>query len=312
MGKEYRRYRDGSVHHVYSKAVDGNIIFYSVKDCIFYLTLYYHLARRYGIKTLAFCIMPNHVHSNEKAPSRDDFILFHCRLNSEFSQGYNAQHKRKGALFAKSFGFAPKVVAKRVRDSIAYVVNNPFVGNLSKNIEEYRWNLMAYRNTDHPFSEKIRMNKASYRLRRSLSILKYYHNKGIPLDYTCQKILFKGLSKKETAQLRDRIITMHNFLDYKAMAQFYQGDIEKAVTVISANSGSEYDIPEDFEDYSVYQLMIRMTQELGFDMETCNFEILSSEELTRLIEKFSFAGFSVKQIRKYLHLSLDWGSGRGV
>lgn len=305
MGKEYRKYRDGSFHHVYSRAVNGNIIFYSVRDCFFYLTLYYHLARRYGIKALAFSIMPNHIHSNEKAPSRENFILFHCRLTSEFSQKYNVQHRRKGALFMKSFGFAPKVVAKRVRDNIAYIVNNPVVGKLCKNIDGYRWNLMAYRNTDHPFSEKIRLSRASYKLRRSLSILKYYYDNGIPLDYTCQKVLFKGLSRKEAAQLTDRIVSMHNCLDYKALAQFYQGDIDNALIAIRANSGSEYDIPEDFEDYSAYQLMIKMAKETGVDLETCNFENSSPAVLNLLIEKFSFAGFSNKQIRRFLHLSPD-------
>ena len=252
--------------------------------------------------------MPNHIHSNEVSPSRENFILFHCRLASEFSHVYNKQHNRSGGLFAKSFGFAPKSVAKRVRDNIAYIVNNPVVGNLSKKLEDYRWNLMAYRNTDHPFSEKIIMSKASIRLRRSLSLLNYYHEKGIPLDYTCQNVLFKGLSVKESAQLRDRIIYMHNCLDYYAASQFYQGDIEKAVMTISANSGSEYDIPEDYEDYSVYKSMIKVAQEAGIDMDTCNFENCTPGKLNLLIEKFTLLGFSAKQIRKFLHLSPEWGN----
>lgn len=302
MSKDYRKYRECQTHHVYSKAVDGNIIFYSIQDCIYYLTLYYHLAKRYGIKTMAISIMPNHIHSNETAPSREEFVLFHCRLASEFSRKYNAQHHRKGPLFMKSFGFAPKTVGKKVRDNIAYIVNNPVVGGLCKNIEEYRWNLMAYRNSDHPFSEKIQLNKASYRLRRSLSMLQYYFDKGIPLDYTCQGILYKGLSKKESAQLTDRIISMHNCLDFKELAGYYQGDIEKAMIAISANSGSEHDIPEDYEDYSLYKEMMRLALDLGIDLSTCNFEGLPEEELAKIIWQFNRAGFQPKHIQKFLHL----------
>ena len=302
MSKDYRKYRERSAHHVYSKAVDGNIIFYSVHDCIYYLTLYYHLAKRYGIRTLAFSIMPNHIHSCEQATLQDNFVLFHCRLASEFSQKYNAQHHRKGPLFMKSFGFAPKTVGKKVRDNIAYIVNNPVVGKLCKNIEEYRWNLMAYRNSDHPYSEKICLSKASYRLRKSISMLKYYFENGIPLDYTCQEILYKGLSKKESAQLTDRIISMHNCLDFKELARYYQGDIENAMIAISANSGSEHDIPEDYEDYSLYKEMMRLALDLGIDLTTCNFECLSEEELAKIIWQFNRAGFPPKQIRKFLHL----------
>lgn len=302
MSKDYRKYRERSAHHVYSKAVDGNIIFYSVHDCIYYLTLYYHLAKRYGIRTLAFSIMPNHIHSCEQATLQDNFVLFHCRLASEFSQKYNAQHHRKGPLFMKSFGFAPKTVGKKVRDNIAYIVNNPVVGKLCKNIEEYRWNLMAYRNSDHPYSEKICLSKASYRLRKSISMLKYYFENGIPLDYTCQEILYKGLSKKESAQLTDRIISMHNCLDFKELARYYQGDIENAMIAISANSGSEHDIPEDYEDYSLYKEMMRLALDLGIDLTTCNFECLPEEELAKIIWQFNRAGFPPKQIRKFLHL----------
>ena len=302
MSKDYRKYRERSAHHVYSKAVDGNIIFYSVHDCIYYLTLYYHLAKRYGIRTLAFSIMPNHIHSCEQATLQDNFVLFHCRLASEFSQKYNAQHHRKGPLFMKLFGFAPKTVGKKVRDNIAYIVNNPVVGKLCKNIEEYRWNLMAYRNSDHPYSEKICLSKASYRLRKSISMLKYYFENGIPLDYTCQEILYKGLSKKESAQLTDRIISMHNCLDFKELARYYQGDIENAMIAISANSGSEHDIPEDYEDYSLYKEMMRLALDLGIDLTTCNFECLPEEELAKIIWQFNRAGFPPKQIRKFLHL----------
>ena len=62
MGSNYRRYIDGSSHHVYNRGIEGNIIFYSHWDCILYLTLYYLLGKQYGITTWAFCIMPNHVH----------------------------------------------------------------------------------------------------------------------------------------------------------------------------------------------------------------------------------------------------------
>ena len=302
MGKDYRKYRDGQTHHVYSKAVDGNIIFYSIHDCIYYLTLYYHLARHYGIQILAFSIMPNHIHSNEKAPSRDNFVLFHCRIASEFSRKYNVRHKRKGPLFMRSFGFAPKTVGKKVRDNISYIVNNPVVGKISKSIDGYRWNLMAYRDTDHPFSEKTRLDKASFRLRRSLSMLKYYFENGIPLDYTCQRILYKGLSKKESAQLTDRIVSIHNFLDYKAIAQYYQGDIEKAVIAISANSGSEYDIQEDYEDYRAYNEMLKLARDCGVDLASCNFEEWAKEDLAKIIWHFNHAGFQPKQIRKFLQL----------
>lgn len=272
MGSEYRQYRDGCTHHVYCKAVDGNIIFYSVQDCIYYLSLYYLLAKRYGIRTLAFDIMPNHIHSNELAPSKEQFLLFHCRLNSEFSQGYNEWHGRSGQLFMSPFGFAPKTVGKRIRENIAYIINNPVAGKLTKTIQGYKWNLVAYRDSDHPFSEKNQLNRSSHRFRRSIDLLKHYHSKGSPLDYNRQNTLFKGLSSKERAQLIDRIISLYNCIDYKAVSRYYQGSFENTLMVISASSGSEHDIPEDFEDYGFYTVMLNECTKRGIDLKTCNFE----------------------------------------
>ena len=97
---------------------------------------------------------------------------------------------------------------------------------------------------------------------------------------------------------------MHNCLDYKAIARYYQGDIEKAVITISANSGSEHDIQEDYEDYRAYNDMIRLARDCGVDMATCNFEVWSKEDLDKIIWRFNRAGFQPKQIRKFLHLPL--------
>lgn len=302
MGRNYRKYPDGSICHVYCKAVNGNIIFYSSRDIIFYLTLYYHLARKYGIVTRAIAIMPNHVHSNEQAPSKESFISFHRDLNREFAKEYNLEHKRTGRLFMKPFGYAPKFKGKTIRENITYIVNNPVVGGLCKDIDSYKWTLMAYRNSDHPFSEKIVLNKASFRLRRSLTRLKYYFDNGIPLNYSCQRMLFDGLSTKESAQLTDRILSMHNCLEYNRIAQYYQGDMEKAIMAISANSGTEYDINEDSEDYSKYRTMTKICLQEGLDMKQINFETMDVEQLAKLADKFLWAGVPPRLVCKFLHM----------
>ena len=308
MSQDYRTYHEGSTHHVFCKAIGGNIIFYSVQDCIFYITLYYHLARKYGIITRAFSIMPNHIHSNEQAPSRKAFVDFHRDLNREFTITYNAEHKRSGTLFMKPFGFAPKTVGKKIRENIAYIVNNAVAGNLADDLDEYRWNLMAYRNTSYPFSSKIALNKASNRLRRSVKMLKYYYSCGLPLTYDRQRVLFKNLSSEEAGQLTDLIISIHNCLDYKAIGRLYNGDVENAALSARTNNGSEHDIPDDYEDYSDYTAMMRIARDNGVDLKTCNFETMPSKELKKLSDIFRYSGFSNKQIRKFLHL----GSGKNL
>ena len=305
MGKEYRTYHDNSTHHVYCNGIDGNIIFYSVQDCIFYITLYYHLSRKYGIVTRAFTIMPNHIHSNEQAPSQEDFFCFHRDLNKEFTRVYNKEHNRTGPLFMKPFGFAPKSVAKKIRENIVYILNNPIVGRLAKSVDQYKWNLMAYRLSDYPFSQKIVLKSTSRRLRRSVEMLKHYFNNGLPLTYERQKVLFKNLSSDESAQLTDLILSLHNFLDYNTIGQLYDGDVENAIIAARSYSGTDHEIKEDYEDYRAYQKMMRLSQASGIDLKTCNFESMSSKELKALSIKFLANGIDINQIQKFLHLPRD-------
>ena len=305
MGSYYRHYVNGGRHHVYNNGVDGNIIFYSVRDTILFLTMFYHLAKRYEISTWAFCIMPNHVHSNVSAPSYEQFKSFHRDLFSRFTREYNKEHSRRGHAFILHFGYAPKTSAKRIRDNISYICNNPVVGCLTKTIDGYKWNLMAYRNSDHPFSEPIKLKTASYSLRMSLKKLSYFFDNGLHLTYARQTELFKGLNPNEKAQLTDRIIHMHNCLDYSAIAKMYGGNINNAIIAINANTGNEYDIPEDNEDYSFYYRMMKMASTSGVDLKTCNFEPWTYERLYVLIRKFSDAGIPRSQIRKFLHIARE-------
>ncbi|MBQ4287206.1 MAG: transposase [Bacteroidales bacterium] len=302
MGSLYRRYVNGARHHVYNKGIDGNIIFYSVRDFIYYLTLFYHLARHYGISTWAFCIMPNHVHSNVSAPSYEHFTSFHRDLFSFFTREYNKEHSRTGSTFLPHFGYAPKLPAKKIRDNISYIANNPVVGNLTQNIDGYKWNLMAYRISDHPFSDPVKHMNSSYPLKMSLKKLRYYHENRLPLTYVRQRELMKGLESKEKAQLTDRIISMHNCLDYNAIAKLYDGDINNAIIAINANTGNEHDIPEDNEDYHAYYEMMKVSYKSGVNLKTCNFENWPQEKLNGLIRQFSDMGIHKAQISKFLHL----------
>lgn len=246
--------------------------------------------------------MPNHIHSNEQAHSQEDFFSFHRDLNKQFTRTYNEEHNRTGPLFVKPFGFAPKSVAKKIRENIVYILNNPIVGRLSNSVDQYKWNLMAYRHTSYPFSEKIVLNKASRRLRRSVKMLKYYFNNSLPLTYNRQRVLFRTLDTEETLQLTDLILSLHNCLDYDAIGEFYDGDVENALKSARSYSGTDHDIPEDYEDYRAYKKMMKLSQASGIDLKTCNFEIMTEKELKSLSKRFRINGIDISQIQKFLHL----------
>lgn len=301
-GKAYRIYRPGCPHHVYWRGDGGRVIFYSVEDCLCFFTLYSCLARKYGILVRGFCMMPNHIHANEQAPCSQSFISFHGALNSRFTVLYNREHDRSGPLFESPFGFAAKTVGKRVRDNLCYIANNPVVGNLADDIESYRWNLLAYYSSDHPFSEKITLSKASRKLRRAVEKVRYFRSRNLPLDYVRIRQIFFELESGDRNRLLDYIIAQYNVLDYEAMASLYGNSIRQATLSFKSNSGGEHDIPEDFENYGNYQQMIRIARNEGISLPRCNFRKADEQVLARLVYIFQGQGFPERQIERFLHL----------
>lgn len=298
-----RLFKDGLPHHVYCKGVNGNIIFYSIADCLYYFTLYSCLSRKYGIETSAFSIMPNHTHAQQKAPCVKSFIAFNRELLIIFTRRYNIQHGRSGELFQKPFGSAPKMVEKTIKSNISYINNNGPAGRLSKGVLDYRWNLMAYYGSDHPFSEKIVLNRASRRMREAIRFVDWCRQENKPLDYRLQAILFKGLNNKERRQLLDYIIVKYNFLDYSGILMHYRS-MDEALRAMDANTGSEHDLKEDWEDYSVYRSMIEKVSRTGVDMESVNFERFEKKELFNLLTLLSNATADKKKICRFLHMNI--------
>lgn len=300
-------FRSGFPHHVYTKGDDGFVIFYSQEDCIFYFTLFSSAVHKYGIEVLAFEIMPNHTHSCERSRCLEDLRMFHSELESKFVYGYNREHHRHGPLFMSPFGFAPKVVAKRIKDSICYIANNTVAGKMKDSVLKSRWNMLAYYNNDHPFSEKLVLRNSSWKMKKAVRLVKYYGKRRMPLDYQRQRQIFNGLSPKEKEQIMDLIVTTYNFVNYKSMSAYFGGSMEGAILVMEANSGSENDIPDDFDDYGKYLTMMKICVEMGLDLKTVNFELLSEDDKRRMVRFLESSGAKINQIYKFLHIRNTYG-----
>ena len=306
-GPAYRIYRDGFPHHTYTRAINSFIIFYSEEDCLFYLTLYSCLARRYKIRALAFNIMPNHTHSEEEARDKDSFLVFHDELNALFTREYNIRHHRSGPLWESPFGYAAKTVAKKIRDTTCYIANNPVVGNLAVDILSFRWSLLPYYRNRHPFSEKIVLRHSSRPLRRAVDRVNHFRKHNLPLTYLRQSQIFDGLRKEEKNQVIDYILSSYNFLDYDAMLAYYGGSFEQACLSFRTHSGSEHDIPEDYEDYGVYVRMMDVLRKRGVNLKDCNFETMPSEQTQKWFSLLRGFGFRSKQISRFLHQDQQLG-----
>ena len=299
-----RNYKEGVPQHVYFRGRGGGIIFYCLQDCIFYLTLYTCLAEKHGIITTAFTLMPNHSHAQQNAASRESFIAFNSEFSSTCTLEYNKWHNRRGELFDKPFGSSSKPTGKLVKSNLSYICNNGAEGKLSNGILDYRWNLMAYFEDTSPFSEKIRRDRVSKRLRDSLKMVDFCRNAGKPLGYNTQALIFRRLDQKERKQLIDYILTKYNPVDYGGIELVF-GSFEKALAGMEANCGAEHDLKEDWDDYSVYARLGAAVAKRGIQLQGINFEGMDPimlADLRSFLKQTTNA--TEKQLDKYLHMNI--------
>ncbi|MCQ2137678.1 MAG: hypothetical protein MJY60_03140 [Bacteroidales bacterium] len=302
MKGRQRRFVDGAPYHACSKGIYGFCIFYSYKDCLVFICRLSVLLRKYRLKVSAFCLMINHYHILFIDGKKDVVSMLICRLESEFAQEYNHYHQRHGSLFKPRFGGAPKVVVKTAVSSLIYIFNNPVIGNICPKAMDYRWNLLAYRYSDHPYSLPAVRSKCSRRLTRALKLVDYYNDHGYPINYDLIDQLFDGLNPAETEQLIDYIVSRYRIIDYDQLEKRFD-NYENALAAIESTSGSEYDIEDDWDDYGKYAEMVKVLKKLGYPANV-NFETIDSEELNSVYKTLATAtGATRKQLRKFLHLN---------
>lgn len=295
-------YREGAFHHLYIKAKNGNVIFYRIEDYLFIYTLASVLSRRHKVIVELFCVMFNHLHGCVKARTQSVFRAFLRDLSSLFTVGYNEEYHLTGSLLLPC-GYAPKVSAKTHKTCLIYIANNPSTGRLVKSVLDYKWGLVPYFFSDHPFSEKLVKRNARFAMRQALSIVDGCKRRGQHLNYPILRKIFKKLNSREKAQIVDYIIIKYFFLDKQSFFSHFESE-EKALVAMDSSAGSEHDLYEPWEDYSVYLEMIRATLSSGLDYKMFRFHQMPADQLIILRNKLSgLPGVTKIHIERFLHLN---------
>lgn len=303
--KKRKFYKD-IINHGYQRTADGGVLFYTQSDHLVYFTIYCTVARKYGVKVLSLCQMPDHLHDAVTARTYHAYYGFKQEVNSRFAKEYNEQCQSQGPVFETPFGSAPKAGIKKGRSNLIYIANNAVERQLVTRAEDYRWNYLAYSLSSHPFSDPIVIRHASKALRTALRIAEAQFKAGRPLNYTLLKNLTKDLTPGEIQQFTDRVVSLYNVIDYAEASRYFETLMEMFIA-IHADTGSEFDLNETFVGKSdkPYAQMTRILLETGKWKDIHEILALSREsklELFELLrEQTSVMG---EQIGKYLHLPI--------
>ena len=299
-----RKFIEGEHLHVYQRTAKRHNIFYCDADYLVYFTIFCIWASRLKIHVLGLCMMIDHLHMLIQGRTKETASRFISTVTKIFMHEYNSAIGRCGSLFEKRFGSAPKEGRKKLVTAIVYIGNNPVEKKLCMKAEQHKWNFIAYVSSANPFSEKIKLSTASFRLRRSLKMVDWQHKQGIHLNYSLLRILFSDLNNKESSQLTDYIISKYNVIDKQSLIGIF-GSYENMLKAIHSTTGSEYDIKEDFSTASdiVYQYITEFITKNLISDDIRRLTVLDREEKIKVANRIkAHLGVPSWQICKFLHL----------
>lgn len=295
------------VHHVYQRTRNRGLVFYSVHDYLVFFTIYCSQARKRGVEVLSLCPMPDHIHQTLVAKSPIQLAEFIQTYAHLFAWEWNRNRKKKGYLFQHPFGSAAKLGNKQIRTTLAYTNNNPVERKITEKAEEYRWTFLSYYKDKSPFSYPLRTSQAKGYMRCVLQEVKRCFEEGNYLRYTQLERWEKHLSAREWQQLTDYIIGLWNVIDYEQAISYY-GSYNVMIRAFHDNTGSEFEIKEDRDNYSdaVYADCTRILLSEGLIHRLADIPALPDD---RKRDLFAFlqprTSARPKQIKKYLHLALE-------
>ena len=300
-----RKFIPDAYEHIYQHGINYNLIFYSLEDRLVFFTIFAVMAWQYGICVLTLALMFNHFHTLLRATSSKVIALFIGTVTSTYAMAFNRDAGRKGALFEKAYGSAPKTGDKKVRTNIAYIFNNSVEKQLFHRAEDDRWNFLAYIGNDHPFSPPIVLEKVSRHLKASLKEVERHVKDHAYLRYPVIRRLYKKLSANEREQLTDYIISRYLPIDKAALLSFYK-NYPSMVLAINSNTGSEYDLKEEYKADSdlAYREMLGILGKSSFSGKPHSVIAAPSEKKGKIADYFRQATSAKDyQIARLLHLT---------
>ena len=206
------------------------------------------------------------------------------------------------------------LVFSKTGSKVNLLGNNPIEKNICNDVKDYRWNFLAYPVSDHPFSEKIILSKASLPLRKALKEVDRLAALNLPLKYVHLRRMLKKLSEREIEQFVDYVIKAYCPFDYNEMISYY-GSYENMIAAMNSNTGSEHDIREARDKFS-HKVITEILEEIGRHMPRSDIRrlIMLPEEKKREIAAWISMRFPASdwQICKFLHLSPPSDTGHGA
>jgi putative transposase len=143
MARMSRLVMPGLAHHVTQRGVRSLPIFHDDEDRLLYVSLMSGQAERFGLRFLAWCLMPNHVHLIAVPRRADSLARGIGEAHRLYTRARNFAEGVRGYLFQGRFGSCV-LDDRHLLMAARYVELNPVRARLARKAEEYRWSSAAF------------------------------------------------------------------------------------------------------------------------------------------------------------------------
>jgi putative transposase len=130
-------------HHITQRGVRSMKVFETANDYQYYIKLLRKNAKKFKLKFLSYCLMPNHLHLIAIPENRNSFAKTLGETQKRYTFVFNERKETKGYLFQGRFFSCPMDYI-HLMSAIAYVELNPVVANLVNEPWQYPWSSAAF------------------------------------------------------------------------------------------------------------------------------------------------------------------------
>ncbi|MFO7820801.1 MAG: transposase, partial [Lentisphaeria bacterium] len=134
----------GYPHHITQRGVRSMDIFYHDDDRHEYLRLLREQAKRFGLESLSYCLMTNHVHLIAVPTEEDSLARAIGEAHRLYTRMINFRKNVKGYLFQGRFSSCPVQTGQYLHAAVRYVERNPVAAKMVSRPWDYPWSSAAF------------------------------------------------------------------------------------------------------------------------------------------------------------------------
>ena len=138
MARPLRIVFPGVPHHVTQRGNRGGRVFFSDQNRRTYLDWLGRYSEEHGLRILAYCLMPNHVHLVVVPEAEESFVGVLRPLQSRYSRRVNEARGWEGHLWQSRYYSCP-LGDRHTWAAIRYVELNPVRAGLAERAQEFEW-----------------------------------------------------------------------------------------------------------------------------------------------------------------------------